>query len=211
MPQAMKPSTLHLGEWINPHPKLDGMALIDHLFNSLDGLYPHRWRSAFANQHAIANWRQAWAEGFAEESMTMAEIKRGIAECRRLFDWPPSFAEFVKACRPALDYERAFIEAIEQMSMRETGGDEWITPAVYWAAVKLGGDLCAFPYAAIKGRWKAALDDAIDGIRTGKLPAAVPPRREALPSPGCCTVPPDVARQRLANIRDMLARKMTMQ
>ena len=211
MHPTTKPSTSPLSAWIDPHPKLDGVALIDHLFNKLDGLYPHRWRSAFANQHAIANWRQAWAEGFAEEGMTMAEIKRGIAECRRLFDWPPSFPEFVKACRPALDYERAFIEAIEQMRKRETGGDEWSTPAVYWAAVKVGGDLRACPYPSIKGRWMAALDDAIEGIRTGKLPADVPQRREALPAPGQCSVPPEVAKQRLANIRDILARKMTMQ
>ena len=100
---------------------------------------------------------------------------------------------------------------IEQMRKRETGDDEWSTPAVYWAAVKVGGDLRAHPYAAIKGRWAAALDDAIDGIRTGKLPAAVPQRHEALPAPGQCSVPPEVAKQRLANIRDMLARKMTMQ
>jgi hypothetical protein len=211
MHTTTKPSTSPLSAWIDPHPKLDGVALIDHLFNKLDGLYPHRWRSAFANQHAIANWRQAWAEGFAEEGITMAEIKRGIAECRRLFDWPPSFAEFVKACRPALDYERAYEEAVEQMRRRDAGEDSWSTPAVYWAATKLGVDLLAHPYQSIKGRWHAALDEAIEGIRTGKLPAAVPKRREALPAPGQCSVPPEVAKQRLAGIRDMLARKMTMQ
>lgn len=211
MHPTAKQSTSPLSAWIDPNPKLDGVALIDHLFNKLDGLYPHRWRSAFANQHAIANWRQAWAEGFAEEGVTMAEIKRGIAECRRMYDWPPSFAEFVKVCRPALDYERAFIEAVEQMRKRETGGDNWSLPAIYWAAVKLGSDLSAYPYPSIKGRWMAALDEAIEGIRTGKLPAAVPQRREALPAPGQCSVPPEVAKQRLANIRDMLARKMTMQ
>lgn len=209
-PTTKTSSTSPLRAWLEPNPKLDGVALIDHLFNKLDGLYPHRWRSAFANQHAIANWRQAWAEGFAEESMTMAEIKRGIAECRRLFDWPPSFPEFVKACRPNLDYERAFIEAIEQMRKRETGADEWSMPAVYWATVKVGGDLRAHPYSAIKGRWKAALDEAIEGIRTGKLPNSIPQRLDALPAPGQCSVPPEVAQQRIANIRDMLARKMTM-
>jgi len=204
-------STFSTNPWLDPHPALDGLAVMDHLFNRLDGLYPHRWRSAFPSPDSIANWRQAWAEGFAEEGMTMAEIKRGIAECRRLFDWPPSFPEFVKACRPALDYERAFIEAVEQMRKRETGGDTWSIPAVYWAAVKLGSDLSAHPYPAIKGRWMAALDDAIEGIRTGKLPDDVPQRREALPAPGQCSVSPEVAKQRLANIRDMLARKMTMQ
>lgn len=211
MHPTTKPSTSPLSAWIDPHPKLDGVALIDHLFNKLDGLYPHRWRSAFANQHAIANWRQAWAEGFAEDGLTMVEIKRGIAECRRMFDWPPSFAEFVKACRPMLDYERAYIESIEQMRKRQTGADEWSLPAIYWAAVKLGSDLSAYPYNAIKGRWKAALDDAIDGVRSGRLPAEVPQRLEALPAPGQTSISPEVAKQRLAGIRDMLAAKMTMQ
>lgn len=211
MHQTKTSSTSPLNAWLEPHPALDGVALIDHLFNRLDGLYPHRWRSAFANQHAIANWRQAWAEGLAEEGMTMAEIKRGLVACRRLFDWPPSFAEFVKACRPAIDYERAFIEAVEQMRRRETGADAWSMPAIYWAAVKLGSDLSAHPFPAVKGRWRAALDDAIEGVRTGKLPAAVPQRREALPAPGQRRVPPEVARRGLADIRDMLARKMTLQ
>jgi len=117
----------------------------------------------------------------------------------------------MKLCRPALDYERAFLEAVEQMRKRETGDDRWSTPAIYWAAVKLGSDLSAYPYQSIKGRWQAALDEAIEAIRTGKLPAEVPKRREALPAPGQCIVPPEVAKQRIAAIRDMLTRKMTMQ
>lgn len=202
-------STAPLSAWLDPHPKLEGVALIDHLFNKLDGLYPHRWRSAFANEHAIANWRQAWAEGFCEEALTFTEIKLGISACRRMFDWPPSFAEFAKACRPAIDYERAFLGAIEQMRKREHGEDTWSSPAVFWAACKLGGDLRAHPYQAIKGRWHAALDDAIDGVRTGKLPIEVPPRMTALPAPGQATVSPEVAKQRIADINAMLSRKLT--
>jgi hypothetical protein len=204
----MTSSTSRLSAWLEPHPKLDGVALIDHLFNRLDGLYPNRWRAAFANQQAIDNWRIAWAEGFIEEGITFAEIKRGLEECRRRFDWPPSFAEFLKACRPPLDYERAFFEAVEQMRLREVGQDRWSSPAVYWAAAKLGSDLSAYPYEAIKNRWRATLDEAIDGVRTGKLPCEVPKRMDALPAPGKCSVPPDVARQRLAEIRQMLAAKM---
>ena len=208
-PTARQSSTAQLSAWLDPHPRLDGVALIDHLFNKLDGLYPHRWRSAFANEHAIANWRQAWAEGFCEENLTLNEIRAGISACRRLFDWPPSFAEFAKACRPAIDYERAFLEAIEQMRKRETGDDVWSSAAVFWAACKLGGDLRAHPYHAIKGRWHAALDDAIDGVRTGKLPSEIPPRMNALPAPGKTTVPPEIARERIAQINAILYRKLT--
>lgn len=182
-------------------------AWIERVFERLSALYGSKFADLWRGCD-IEGVKSVWAKELAGYSPD--EIARGIAACRTR-DWPPTLPEFLKVCRPALDYERAFIEAIEQMRKRETGGDEWSTPAVYWAAVKVGGDLRAYPYPSIKGRWMAALDDAIEGIRTGKLPADVPQRREALPAPGQCSVPPEVAKQRLANIRDMLARKITMQ
>lgn len=181
-------------------------AWVEKIFQRMEDRYGALWAErygAFPRERV----KRSWAEDLAD--MTRDELVRGIGACRdRKF--PPALPEFREMCRPALDYERAFIEAIEQMRKRETGADEWSTPAVYWAAVKVGGDLRAFHYTAIKGRWQAALDDAIDGIRTGKLPAAVPPRREALPAPGQCSVPPEVAKQRLAHILDMLSSKMVM-
>ena len=64
-------TTSRLSAWLDPHPRLEGIALIDHLFNRLDGLYPHRWRSAFASEQAVVNWRETWADGFVEESVTI--------------------------------------------------------------------------------------------------------------------------------------------
>ena len=159
---------------------------------------------AFPRERVKATWVGDLAD------LSRDELTRGTAACRdRKF--PPTLPEFRELCRPAIDYERAFIEAVEQMRRRERGEDAWSTPAVFWAAVKLGGDLRANPYPAIKGRWQSALDDAMAGIRSGALPGEIPPRREALPPPGQTTVPPEVARQRIAAMRDSLARKMTMQ
>lgn len=182
-------------------------AWVEKIFQRMEDRYGALWADrygAFPRERV----KRSWAEDLAD--MSRYELSRGVSACRdRKF--PPTLPEFRELCRPALDYERAYIEAIEQMRKRETGGDNWSIAAVYWAAVKLGSDLSAYPYPSIKGRWMAALDDAIEGIRNGKLPAAVPQRRDALPVPGQCSVPPEVAKQRLANIRDMLARKMTMQ
>lgn len=202
-PSTSRTSATLTSAWIDPHRAFSGVAPIDHLFNRLDGLYPHRWRSAFANQQAIANWRQAWSEGLADEGITMAEVKRGIAECRRMFDWPPSFAEFVKACRPALNYEQAFLEAVAQMQRRQTGDDQWPSPSIYWAAVSLGGDLNRYAYSDIKGRWAKAMDDAIEAVKTGEKPDSVPPRLDALPAPGT-TMSQEVAERNMDAIKAML-------
>lgn len=180
---------------------------IERIFQRLTAFYGSRFADMWRGCDLDAV-KSIWAQELA--GFTKDELAAGIAACRNL-EWPPTLPTFMKLCRPALDYERAFLEAVEQMRKRETGDDRWSTPAIYWAAVKLGSDLSAYPYQSIKGRWQAALDEAIEAIRTGKLPAEVPKRREALPAPGQCIVPPEVAKQRIAAIRDMLTRKMTMQ
>lgn len=203
MPQPS--STSPLAQWLEPHPRLDGIALIDHLFNRLDGLYPHRWRSAFPNEQAIANWRIAWAEGLAAEGITPEEVKRGLEACRSQFEWPPSLAEFVKACRPPIDFEAAYREACEQMRLREIGCDRWSHPAIYWAAVSIGSfDLRNSTWGNIKTRWTAALRAELDKREWPEIP----PRREALPQPGKVTIPQEEARRRIAAMRDMIARKL---
>lgn len=209
MHPTTKSSTSPLSAWLEPHPRLDGVALIDHLFNRLDGLYPQRWRSAFPTKHAIANWRQAWAEGFAEDGLTMAEIKRGLDECRRTLDWPPSFAEFVKACRHPPDYEALFLEAVEQMRRRESDTDVWSSPAVYWAASRIGWELRSYPYATVKSRWVSEIDRAIADVRAGTLPTIIPKRLDALPAPDqVATMPAAEAKAKIAAIRDAIAMKM---
>lgn len=183
------------------------LSWIEKLFERLSAYYGARFADMWRGCD-LEGVKQVWAMELGD--CTRAEIARGVSACKTR-DWPPTLPEFLKLCRPAIDYERAFLEAVEQMRRRETGADAWSTPAVFWAAVKVGGDLRAHPYQAIKGRWQAALDESIEGIRTGKLPADVPERREALPAPGKCSVPPEVAKQRISSIRDMLAKKMAMQ
>lgn len=183
------------------------LSWIEKLFERLSAYYGARFADMWRGCD-LEGVKQVWAAELGD--CTRDEIARGVAACRTR-DWPPTLPEFLKLCRPAIDYERAFIEAVEQMRRRERGEDAWSTPAVFWAAVKLGGDLRANPYPAIRCRWQSALDDAIAGIRSGALPGEIPPRREALPPPGQTSVPPEVARQRIAAMRDSLARKMTMQ
>jgi len=177
---------------------------IERIFQRLTAFYGSRFADMWRGCDLEAV-KSIWAQELA--GFTKDELATGIAACRGL-EWPPTLPTFMKLCRPPLDYERAFNEAVEQMRRRETGEDRWSMPAIYWAAVKIGTDLRALPYASLKGRWQAALDEAIDGIRSGKLPAEIPQRHNALPAPSQCSVPPEIARQRIADIREMLARKM---
>jgi hypothetical protein len=193
--------------WLEPR-RIPGyskeLSLMDHLFNRLDGYYPNRWRAAFADDNAIQNWREAWADAFAEEGLTPDEIRVGIAQCRRMFDWPPSFPEFIKACRPAMDYERAFIEAVEQQRLRQTGKDKWSSPAIYWASTTLGNDIQSHMYSAISKRWAAAVDMAREKIKRGDLPNEVPQRMDALPAPGKTTISKEQADVNIARMKAML-------
>lgn len=98
-------STSHqaLNPWLEINQTL-GLALIDHLYRRLDGLYAGKWRNIFAAPDAIENWRQAWAEALHARHVTPAQIKRGLSNCIDMYDWPPSLPEFIKACQtPARD------------------------------------------------------------------------------------------------------------
>lgn len=178
--QTTTSSTSPPSVWLDPHPKLDGLALIDHLFNRLDGMYPHKWRSAFASDQAVANWRTAWSEALSDEGVTIEEVRAGLKACRRQ-DWPPSFAEFFKACRPPIDYQSALIEAVEQMARRESGRDRWSHPAIYWAAVKIGAyDMSRKTLKELDAEWRKAFGDQ---MAVGQWPE-IPERFPALPAPG---------------------------
>ena len=171
-----------VGVWLKKDNKFRGLSPIEYLFKKLAMLYPRRWEDQFKSNESMQDWAICWAEELAERGITFDEVKRGLARCIDLYDWPPSFPEFLKACRPALDYEVAFYEVVEQMKLRADGNDRWSNPAIYWAAVKLGGDMNTV-YSNVKKRWQKALDEANENIATGVLPKAVPARKLALPAP----------------------------
>ncbi|MDM7323220.1 MAG: replication protein P, partial [Gammaproteobacteria bacterium] len=182
-------------------PMLGGASIMDHLFSRLDSLYPIRWRSAFPNKRAIAQWRETWAEGFAEEGLGLEDIKKGIKACYTRFPWPPSFAEFVSACRPSMDFESAFYEAVEQMRLRESGHDQWSHPAMYWAAASIGAfDLRNATWGGIKDRWIATLQAELEKRAWPEVPS---PKR-SLPPLGKTTITREESRQRIMEIKKLL-------
>lgn len=158
--------------WFAPHEKLGDKSLMDHLYNRLDGAYPHKWRSNFPSPEAIDNWKVSWAEAFEEEGITPADVKAGLKACRSRYDWPPSCAEFIKACKPSVDPLVSYYEAVAGMSAREKGEPgTWSHPAVFWAAVQVSAyDLKALSYSQIKVRWEQALQEQLAKGEWADLP-----------------------------------------
>src|SRR5205823_10890347 len=60
-------TTRPYSKWFEPHPGL-GISLMDHLFNRLDGAYPHKWRANFPDPQSVDNWQESWVEAFEERS-----------------------------------------------------------------------------------------------------------------------------------------------
>ena len=167
--------------WLMPHPKLEGVSLMDHLFNRLNGTYPNKWRANFRDERAIVDWRQAWAEAFDDEGVTPQDVALGIKNCRRMYEWPPSLPEFLKACRPHLEPNVAFFEAVRGMQARSAGkiGD-WSHPAIFYAALAVGQyEMMNQSYQQLKARWEKAFGEQ---LALGQWPD-IPPVVEALPAP----------------------------
>ncbi|MCI2809371.1 replication protein P [Eoetvoesiella caeni] len=173
-------STCNQSVWMQQNQAL-GMSLMDHLFNRLDGAYPRKWRADFQNEIAIANWKETWAEAFDEEDVTPTEIKTGLSNCRRMFDWPPSLTEFLRACRPGMDPEIAFHEAVQGLICRRRGErGAWSHPAIYHASVDVGQhDVLNCTYGAVKVRWEKCL---LAQLAKGAW-AEIPEATIALPAP----------------------------
>lgn len=155
--------------WLKKDQRFRDLSPIDYLFKRLAMLYPKRWTDQFKTNEELEDWKVCWAEELAERGVTFDEIKRGLARCIELYGWPPSFPEFLQACRPSLDPEHAFHEALKQMSLRDKGRDEWSSAVIFHAAVSMGRDLMSYSYQQVKVRWANALDEAKKGIENGSL------------------------------------------
>lgn len=190
------PSTRPLSQWFDPAPGL-GISLIDHLYNRLDGAYPHKWRSNFADQQAIDNWAESWVECFEEEGITPNDVKVGLRECRKRFAWPPSCAEFVQACRPNVDPLRAYYEAVAGVQARFAGEHgEWSHPAIYHAAMPMAVELREQSFSQVKGRWETALAQQLAKTEWEAIPAPM----LALAAPGKSTTTSEKARAAIAHL-----------
>jgi hypothetical protein len=194
------PTTRPFSHWFDPMPDL-GISLIDHLFNRLDGAYPGKWRQNFKNQQAIDNWAESWVEAFEEEGITPHDVKVGLRECRKRFGWPPSVAEFMQACRPALDPLKAYYEAVNGVQARVNGEmGEWSHPAIYWAAMPIAVELREQAYSHVRARWETSLAKELAKTEWAEIPRPM----KALAAPGKSATGTEKARQAIKQAADQV-------
>lgn len=152
-------------------------AWVERLFLRMAGKYGATWSQKWSGVEEQA--KAEWGEGLA--GFTAEEIRNGLGS---LGVYPPSLPEFIRLCRPSLDPEKAFYEALRQMRLRnQDGSDRWSSPLVYWAAVWMGNDLFSAPYKALRARWEKTLLEIEQQIRGGDLPGTVPSAPKKLPPP----------------------------
>jgi len=151
---------------------------IERLFEHMTGLYGARfldlWRGV--DMDAV---KETWATALG--TLTREELRRGHAALTSR-EFPPTLPQFLALCRPRVDLETAFYEAVEGMNARERGEfGTWSHPAVYWAAVTVGAwDMRHGTYSQLQTRWKNAFERFFQGGPCADIPQPA----KALPAPG---------------------------
>lgn len=172
-------------------PTDDGVKdLLKFLMVTYGQKFTDQWRGVTPGE-----MRTVWS--IALGGYTNDEVQRGLKACMTHI-WPPTLPEFLLWCRPSIDYEIAFVEAVKQMRNRDAGNDTWSQPAVYWAAVEFGAwDLRQASWDRVKVRWTRILEEQ---LAKSNLPP-VPPRMVALPAPGKATASMETVREQLNALR----------
>lgn len=158
---------------------------VEKLFIRMHALYGAKFLEQWKGIDSDAVQRQ-W--GIALGKMTPEQIRRGML-LMETCDLPPTLPQFIKLCKPTLDAQAAYFEAVAGIAAREQGKTgEWSDPAIYWATTAIGAfDLKSQPYAHIRRRWEQALRDAQAHPHAEPIPA--PEMKSAaldMPAPTHC-------------------------
>lgn len=125
---------------------------VEKIFTRLSAQLGHKVADLYAcvaPEDVKAEW------GCALAGFHPAEIGRGLNACQtRVF--APTLGEFLRLCRPALDPELAWIEAVDGLAAGE--GFEWSHPAVRRAARTMPYEIRSQSFAQCRKRWAWTLD-----------------------------------------------------
>lgn len=167
--------------WLRVHPLLR-VSPIQFIFNALDGAYPVQFRKSFAlegdaGKIAYKNWESAMVGQLEFNKIRISELQSGLMRVPQLHPrFCPTPGEFILACRPAMDYEKAFYEAQRGTAARDAGRDvEYSSPAVFWAAADMSYEMrTTLNYAVVQAKWIACLDARLRQTDLPPVPVVVP-------------------------------------
>lgn len=109
---------------------------------------------------------------FALQRLSEKEIQTGLAACITR-KYVPNLPEFVEMCRPQLNPENAYHEAVNGLAERQKGlMGHWSNPAIYYAAITMHSEIMSGSYRQNKTRWDNALSAALSN-----------PNHEPIPTP----------------------------
>lgn len=172
---------------------------VERLFARLAAIFGNRLANLYDGQPP-QDVKREWAEALA--GYRSDEIRRGLDECRTRA-WPPALGEFCRMCRPCLDPERAWHEAVDGLLARDKGEvGEWTHPAVFRAACRLSLELRGGTYKHHSSRWQHVLSGELRAGWGEEIPKPAP-RLEMTPSKGHGMNDVDATvRDRLAVLRE---------
>ena len=158
--------------------------VMDHLFLRLIAFYGNKFMDAY-NGISMPDLKRIWSEELA--GYGLKEIGRGIEACRSL-KWPPTLPEFLAHCRPPIEPDVAYHEAVTNLAKRDAGQNpEYSHPAIFWAAQEVGPwDLKHTPAKYMARTWAHALRQQLDRQEWPAIPKPtleLPPPAGHKPSP----------------------------
>jgi len=160
------------------HPKLPDH-VIGNIFQKLQLIVGvSRFETAYGSMNAQLLATE-WASSLA--GFRPVEIGRGLEAVANNRGFAPSLAEFRVMCRPCLDPECAYFEAVEGMRIRDQGQDGFFShPAVFRAGCRLRYELRSMDFRSLRNRWKHVLEQELS-MGWGQDVPPVPPRVESKP------------------------------
>lgn len=139
-------------------PQAPSVLLIEaaqNVFSRLEAQLGAKIADLFAGapKEAVLN---EWASALS--GFTKREVNRGLAICQtRIF--APTLGEFTRLCRPALDAEIAWLEAVDGLRARNAGEvGEWSHPAVYRAASAMSFEIASSSFKQCQKVWAWRLE-----------------------------------------------------
>ena len=132
---------------------------VDALFAKMSAYYGNKFADMWRDSN-MQSVKAVWHQELSK--LTRDEIAAG-ANALSTQEWCPTLPQFIKLCRPSIDFTVAYYEALNGIAAREKGEiGEWSHPAIFWASTKIGAfDFKHQGYSVIKARWEKALGDEL--------------------------------------------------